>query len=338
MITSLNSFRFITALGIFLFHVSTNFVSADDSFFLKKIFDGSTIFMSGFFVLSGFILSHIYHDKDFTKNKNLNEFYFKRLARIYPVYIFITILYFLLFPRIDIEDKLLFILNDAFFMQSFFENILFIGINKTTWSVSVEAFLYLTFPFIIIIKNNRLGLIIFATILAVFSSLNSIYYNNPYIYANPIFRLSDFIIGIICYSYKDLYLKLNYQKFIHLATIALIILICFVSQENRMSFQIFTIPLFGLWIINVFHSQSIFYNNSITNYLGLISYSFYLWQTSALDLTKEIEKNYSHLNSCNLIAICFTINLVLSIASYHIIEEKARKYLLKLKFNYSKKN
>jgi peptidoglycan/LPS O-acetylase OafA/YrhL len=334
MIISLNSFRFFTAFGIFLYHVSTNFLTFDDSVFLKKIFDGSTIFMSGFFVLSGFILSHIYHDKDFTKNENLNDFYFKRLARIYPVYIFVTILYFLIFPLVNIWDKIFFIMSDAFFMQSFFENLLRIGINNTNWSVAVEAFLYLTFPFLIILSKNRIALLIFSLVLAIFTTLNSIYFNNSYIYANPFLRLSDFIIGILCYYYKDLYLKLNYQKLVHLVAIALLIFICFISQEHRMSFQIFTIPLFGIWIINVFYSKSIFYNNPITNYLGLISYSFYLWQSSAIALAREIDKNNSQLSSLQIIAICFAINLIISIISYHLIEEKSRKYLLKLKSSF----
>lgn len=327
MITSLNSFRFFTALAIFLFHASSNFLLTED-FWIKKIFDGGTIFMSGFFVLSGFILSHIYHNKDFNNNKNLFDFYFKRLARIYPIYILVTILYFVFIPRISYQEKIFYIINDIFLLQGFFENLIKFGINNTTWSVSVEAFLYLTFPLIILISKNRLALFIFSIILAIFSSLNFSVLKENYIYANPFFRLSDFIFGILCYLYKDFFIKLNYQKLIHLATISLIILICFVSKENRMSFQIFTIPLFGIWIISAFYSKSLFYNNSITNYLGLISYSFYLWQTSAVGLTKEIIKNYQQASPLLVIIICLIINLILSILSYHFIEQKSRKYFL----------
>jgi peptidoglycan/LPS O-acetylase OafA/YrhL len=53
--------------------------------------------MNGFFVLSGFIMAHVYAKADFSEKQQIFNFYIKRFAKIYPTYLVATVVYFLFF-------------------------------------------------------------------------------------------------------------------------------------------------------------------------------------------------------------------------------------------------
>jgi peptidoglycan/LPS O-acetylase OafA/YrhL len=119
MIKSLTSFRFITACIVFLFHCRVHFDWQVGSILVDKFFINGATFMTGFFVLSGFIMAHVYSNTDFTKRENVFNFYLKRFAKIYPTYAFATIVYFICYP---VPEKQIYrtIANDLFLMQGFF--------------------------------------------------------------------------------------------------------------------------------------------------------------------------------------------------------------------------
>ena len=61
---------------------------------IDRFFANGACFMTGFFVLSGFIMMLVYENADFGKQKNIFDYYIKRFAKIYPTYIVGTIVYF----------------------------------------------------------------------------------------------------------------------------------------------------------------------------------------------------------------------------------------------------
>ena len=44
-------------------------------------------------MLSGFVMCHAYCDTDFTKRENIFNYYLKRIAKIYPTYLVVTLVY-----------------------------------------------------------------------------------------------------------------------------------------------------------------------------------------------------------------------------------------------------
>jgi len=118
--------------------------------------------MIGFFVLSGFIMTHVYQNTDFTKRINIFNYYIKRFAKIYPVYIIATILYFCIFHNWSGSEFVRIIVNDIFLTQAFFASMFNLGMNGGTWSLTVEMFLYFLFPFLMILlnKNGKVSLIL----------------------------------------------------------------------------------------------------------------------------------------------------------------------------------
>ena len=96
-----------------------------------------------------------------------------------------------------------------------------------------------------------------------------------------------------------------------------------------MGLHFFIIPLFGLLIFN-FHNMKYgpMKNSFAINYLGKISYSFYMWQFIAIAYGKYLSENYT-INSWYVMLIALSINIILSSISYHLIEEKFRRVLIK---------
>ena len=92
----------------------------------------------------------------------------------------------------------------------------------------------------------------------------------------------------------------------------------------------FIIPiLFGAWIASVFYSDSKLYNNKLLEYLGMISYSFYLWQFTAIEFGMWLIKFFPAINLHVVVLIMFSINTLVASISYHFLEEKVRKLLLR---------
>jgi exopolysaccharide production protein ExoZ len=117
--------------------------------FLSDFFCGA-IGVDVFFVISGFIISYTWD-----VNKSSGSFLLKRIIRIYPVYVFLTILIFIgylhFFPEYFKINSIYIFLASFIFQYDFFaqysEPIIFAG-----WSLKYEMFFYILFA---ILYNQR---------------------------------------------------------------------------------------------------------------------------------------------------------------------------------------
>jgi peptidoglycan/LPS O-acetylase OafA/YrhL len=154
-IHGLTSLRFFAALYVVLFHSLTPMVAAveQNRSFVKAISLGYAS-VSFFFFLSGYILSVAYPGSGRNlQNKKL--FYSARFARIYPLYLLTLVLdtpdWFVAHAR-SFGGYVSAILPTS---AMFGEHLLMLqawmpwqrGIDRPNWSLSVEVFLYLLFPF-----------------------------------------------------------------------------------------------------------------------------------------------------------------------------------------------
>lgn len=107
--------------------------------------------VSFFFVLSGFILCYAY--RDFEGAASVRDFYVARIARIWPLHIFMLCAFLLSMPK----SAWFFGWTDSYHIAILLSNILlvhawipvvafFFGMNAVSWSISTEAFFYLIFP------------------------------------------------------------------------------------------------------------------------------------------------------------------------------------------------
>jgi peptidoglycan/LPS O-acetylase OafA/YrhL len=328
-IRSLTSFRFITAFIVFLFHCQIHLHWKLGLKILDKFLTHGAVFMTGFFVLSGYIMTHVYSNTDFSISSHLRSYYLKRFAKIYPTYALSTLVYFVFFRDFTFQQHSRILLNDLFLVQAFFPSMFRLGINGGTWSLTVEMFLYLLFPLLLMLSGNSWRIAIPGIILAAIVSFNVSLEQTDWVYANPVFRLADFLTGVGFYLGCR---KLRHRSSIHLLTVLLLFFACVFLGEAKYRYmrgQFIIVPLFGLWIAMVHRSPSILYNNKLLEYLGLISYSFYLWQFAAIQLGRKLIVWFPLFGLHVVVLIVFIVNVSLSVASYHLVEERARKWILR---------
>lgn len=139
----LTSLRFLAALVVFCFHALV-FFDEDARRVLDVLFGQGRSGVTFFFVLSGFLLAWSARPDD-----RALPFYRRRFARIYPAYLasllFAAALWAVLDPT-TLRRGLL----TPFLLQAWAPTSdSYFAINVPAWSLSVEAFFYIAFPFVI---------------------------------------------------------------------------------------------------------------------------------------------------------------------------------------------
>ncbi len=163
-LSNLTPLRGIAALLTVIFHVDIVL-----SMFQGKLLDQSSshlisrmyLMVDFFFVLSGFIMCHVYA-KQFSTNVtalNFREFTLARFARVYPLHLFSLLLtslfLFLLYqagmqvtPILDTENSTSSLLTNLLLLHSMNFHQWF-TFTHASWSISVEWWMYMIFPFLV---------------------------------------------------------------------------------------------------------------------------------------------------------------------------------------------
>ncbi|RZK23679.1 MAG: acyltransferase [Flavobacterium sp.] len=193
----LTSIRFFLALSIVLFHNCEEFSNAGYYF---EIISRGYCSVSGFFLLSGLILAYNYDRK-----YNLRAYFQNRFARIYPLYLLSLIFAFPLFLYFQYQTNANYIgtvipisIVSVLMIQSWSVEWLS-HLNPPTWSLSVEAFLYLIFPLSLLIIQRFKGISLYIIPLCFYIIIISLYLKYPENLgtgANPILHIPTFIFGI----------------------------------------------------------------------------------------------------------------------------------------------
>jgi len=142
---SLTGIRFLAALAVFFYHYGAGFserVGMPEP--LTTFLHNGNYGVSMFFVLSGFILTYTYDEKLSTKHE-LYNFYVARIARIYPVYLFILVVALPVLPHpIDTRGVVAVLLM----LQSWTPASSLFGFTWVVqaWTLSIEMFFYAMFP------------------------------------------------------------------------------------------------------------------------------------------------------------------------------------------------
>lgn len=132
--------RFVAALIVVIFHFGRETSVAQ---LAPGFLTAGPQMVSFFFVLSGFVLVLAYADRA-EPGRSPIGFWRARIARILPLYLLALGLSLWLF-RDQPDTTLLALVLDLFFLQAWFPPYP-LAINGPAWSLSVEAFFYLSFP------------------------------------------------------------------------------------------------------------------------------------------------------------------------------------------------
>jgi peptidoglycan/LPS O-acetylase OafA/YrhL len=170
-LSNLTPLRGIAALLTVIFHVDLmvggggNFLlKVKDSLLISRLY----LMVDFFFILSGFIMLHVY-GKAFSEKVTTAEFKrftIARFARVYPLH-FTTLVYTILLwsvsaavgipsvPILQTENSLFSIVTNLFLLQAMNLHQWF-NWNHAAWSISTEWWMYMIFPFLVY-PFSRLG-------------------------------------------------------------------------------------------------------------------------------------------------------------------------------------
>jgi peptidoglycan/LPS O-acetylase OafA/YrhL len=228
-----------------------------------------------------------------------------------------------------------------FCLQSLFYSTFPYLLNGGLWSLSVEIIVYCLFPFVQTafnaFKQHYKIIMLVSYIATIYPSIVQSYFGGTSdIYVNPIFRFPEFIFGM-CLSYAHAFHKKKDQsgKYAVLSLISLIIVIGILSKNrfiNHMHFannycyyNCVTIPLLGIAIYSLATTNNKIIlkitNNFVSNYLGKISYAFYMTQFIAIGV---IGKRYFTNQGWKSLIMPLIINIAFAILMYESIEKRFR--------------
>jgi peptidoglycan/LPS O-acetylase OafA/YrhL len=212
---ALNGLRFLAALAVVIFHYAPR-VSSYERLpgIIKNLIDEGPCAVGFFFILSGFVLAYR-HLSPGARVQKASDFYWARFVRLYPAYL----LAFLLFAPIAVERYILhpslastghhtFLFSavlSPLMLQSWTP--LAQAWNGPSWSLSVEAFMYLVFPFIgfrllKLSRRNTTFLLVASWLIPAGLAVAYISHLIPkaawglYITNNPLLWLPLFVMGI----------------------------------------------------------------------------------------------------------------------------------------------
>lgn len=344
-LVGLDIFRIICAVVIFMFH-SQMFIECNYGILYDFTRMGA-IFMTAFFMLSGFALYYSYCNTRLLEHDALIRFYISRFISIMPLYWFITIIYMAISIKNGSENlvRILTLLPiELLGIQNAFTTLFNVAHNSMSWFVSCIIGCYLLFPVILTFVNqlNRKALLMLSSLMIMFhlySPIAAAYLETDIIYSNTFFRIVEFIIGVIlCALWQDLrknkvLIILENPAIPYISYIILIALVTYLSRfeyfgYDHMMYNLVALPIFAFTIIC--HAQSDIKNNGVICYLSAISYAFYLTQFFAFSIISFIV--YVVLKTNNNIVkiiVSFATCLVLAIILHELVEKPCKKLMNK---------
>jgi peptidoglycan/LPS O-acetylase OafA/YrhL len=280
--------RFFAACSILIFHFGSDMPSYQRLPF--ELFFGSLNFsVSYFFVLSGFILYFVYSQK---KKLQVKQFFVNRVARIYPIYV---LAWLLLSAWAYFHFELLTPALQNHFWSSFLAGLLLLqawlgsraqDINFVAWSLSVEAFFYSIFPFILPFFMKKSLKVLSAITFGLWLLTQVMYIcfkeNNEFIDWFPLMHVSSFVIGVyigrLYFTLRKI--KINWAVIV-LISIILKIVLNLIPLTREYGHDGLLSPLTGFFIISfaLLEGRIVeFLSKPIFIFLGDISYGVYIMQ------------------------------------------------------------
>lgn len=158
-IPALTGVRAIAAFLVFFHH----FNQLDFPFPLRRTLNEFHMGVTMFFLLSGFLICMRYYDTCELSENWFRKYIKNRIARIYPMYLLLTLvtfgLYFLFGGEASVlngfDTPVVLLLLNIFFLRGFFDDFKFTGVGQG-WSLTVEESFYFLAPlFFMQMKKNK---------------------------------------------------------------------------------------------------------------------------------------------------------------------------------------
>jgi peptidoglycan/LPS O-acetylase OafA/YrhL len=333
-------------IAIFLFHTLrinyNNFFLGD---FTQYLFNNLPLAIDVFFILSSFLLTYLaLNEYKKRGNFSFNNYFTRRVLRIWPLYYSILILAFILFPFLAnlFHSKLALPapLYYLFFIANFYtiDHVFFL---KLLWTISVEEQFYLLWGFCLRFFHKNLNKII--TLLFLISISFTLYaiFNGIKYYFNTLTYLFDFGSGalaallifrnkmiikqicnlslagtIIFYSY----LPFHFIFFYFLNNNSTGIANELAGLISRYLFILYIALFITEQMINVSRTK-VFEKNRFLIFTGKISYGLYCFHGLTIITINLLVQHFNiDIRNWLIVLIYFVINYLIASLSYFYLE------------------
>lgn len=351
-LNGLTGLRFLAAFYVFIYH---SYLRTPFTFLPTPV---PTIIIMGaigvnlFFVLSGFILTYA-HLKDFPEPtlptpQYYGKFLLKRVARIYPAYLVglaasLGVSIFLQdFPR----PFPLIVALDATMLQSYFPSLAMLWYGGAAWSVSTEFFFYLLFPFMLPLLLRLPGkawlpllvlTVVASSLPGLFSATHPGVLSFQETYAFPPCRLPEFVCGVLL---GLLIIRRNFRvpewsvlllllgTALYLAKFGV-----YLGLTGYTGHNFIVVPaIMAVIALTIRYEQTRFFRwvgSGIMQYLGRISYSFYIMQIPLMILLDGLlRQGLIHKQDTWVALPILVLNMLLAAGLYEAVEKPAHRFLL----------
>lgn len=288
---SLDSFRGLMAVSVMLYHLRVTGSFTEWSFFRH-----ADVFVSFFFVLSGFVLTHAYGN---AMPFNFRRFFITRTFRLLPLHLFMLAVFLLLEcgRYLAVQKGMAFnnapftgkfapaeILPNALLLQSWTHLTNPLSFNFPSWSISIEYYTYMIFAAILSVAFGVRRWVWATTVLV---ALALAYCGNTFFTIESLRGLAYFFTGCLAYA---VYLWLahagraNVGLLTALEVAAVAATGVFVVSDFAAKALVAS-PLFGaIVVIFAFDGGGVsrLLGGRVLRFLGRLSYSIYLTHAAVL--------------------------------------------------------
>ena len=337
----LDLFRVTAAVMVLLFHCN---IHHDSSFGpLTGFVSMGAVFMTAFFMLSGYVLFLTYKDKSLVQAPALKNFYLKRVFGIFPLYLIVAALYVVTLGSESLFQNLVLLPIEVLGLQSVFSTLFPVSHNGGTWFISCLLFAYLAFPLmqeIVKEMTTRTKWVALAICTAVlfWSPLVVHTFKTDSIYSNPFFRGLEFFIGVLLCS---LPIRAGIAKLLvtwKALLVEVLLLVAGVSIAvrlnifvgNYMLYDWIVIPLFACMILTLAGLKSPrLHNSAVLRYASAASYAFFLAQTFNTEIENWLFAACGIQNNVLRIAVSVALCAIIAVALHELVEKPCAKMLKK---------
>jgi peptidoglycan/LPS O-acetylase OafA/YrhL len=314
---ALTGIRFFAAIYVVLYHSKLpDLLGAHHHTIAANFIKNGFISVSLFFLLSGFILSYTYSGRVNSPSER-RRFWEARIARLYPVYLLslvVTALVHLSVPKWSYAIPTLLMVQ----AWNPLDRGMWGAWNYVCWTLSVEAFFYILFPFYQrgvdrLSLNVRVVLTVIMVVIGILinSGVRVLGYPSAGILAViplPLLRLPEFFAGIglgNLFLYGDMHSGARKKSLLpashvttYLALIASLLLLCrAVGSTTSLVLIPFVFVIFGLAAERTAISRLL--STKVLVFGGGIGYAVYLLQVAAKDFVITAAIGL-HMNSVGL--------------------------------------
>lgn len=325
--SDINGLRALAVTVVVLFHFGVPYM------------EGGFVGVDVFFVISGFLMTGIIFNKTNKSTFSIIDFYVDRARRIIPALLglcsaLLIIGWFLLLPTEYqllskyVASSLTFFSNITYALESSYFDV---GSHEKwllhTWSLSVEWQFYILYPiFLVLLKkilktqaSIRLTLVVCTLLSLALSIIFSHKLPTQAFFLLPT-RAWEMLAGGLIFLYPYALKPYLARVFEYVGLILIGLSVLFLSEANTWPGYLALIPVIGTMLIIIANRpSSVLMGNPISQFLGKISYSIYLWHWPIV-----VAMYYFNVINYVVISLGIIASIIMGFLSFSLIESKTK--------------